>query len=142
MKNRPKPEARRRGAKTSRQLELVYRAGAVEECLLRMRTTAAFLDNEKLRVSSYSNLGTSINAVLDSLDSQQNEAKGSEKEMWAAAHLQLARCVESITDILKQDTVMDIRDLAKLLKKLNKQIDRSLKFIFDILNARQAAEGD
>ena len=139
MKIRPNPVARRRGAKTSRQLELLHKAHVVENCLLRMRTTAAFLDNENLRVSSYSNLGTSINAVLDSLNGQQNEAKGSEKEMWASAHLRLTRCVDSITDILKPGAALEICELAKLLKRLHKQIDGSLRFIYDILNTRQAA---
>jgi len=141
MKNTLKPdESRRRTAKTKLQIELSMKLIALGNCLSPM--TAAFLTDEKLRASYYSALATRINAVLDCLQRKQKATVGSEKEMWVTAHLQLTKCVESITDILKPGAVWEIHELAKKLKKLHKQIDRSLKFIYDILNTRQAAEGD
>jgi hypothetical protein len=139
-------------------MELAHKLHDVEECLLSMRVIAAFLANDKLRAERYSALGRSVEAVLDCLQREQKAGVGSEKEMWATAHLKLTRCQDTITDILEKGpesitwddrnfritgpTEFETQEFAKVLKKLNRQIDGSLRFIFDILNTRQAAEGD
>ena len=143
MKNRLKPdESRRRTAQTKLQMELSMKLIALGNCLSPMRLRAQYLENEKLRSSRYSALASSISAVLDCLQRKQKATVGSEKEMWANAHLRLTKCVDSITDILKPGAALEIHELAQTLKSLEKRIDGSLRFIYDILNTRQAAEGD
>lgn len=165
MKIRPEVKARRRTGKALHQLELSYKLHAFEKCLSGVGNIADSLANEKRRTKHYSALAKSINTVLDSLHTQQNAAVGSQKEMWANAHRRLTRCLDTITYILEKGPASitvelwgegsirnlrftgptsqsEVHDFAKLLKKLNKQIDGSLRFIYDILNTRQAAEGD